>query len=112
MRIVLAALLAAGAIGLAVVPDPGSFLLALLVMLAVFLLGAAKLAVDLVELSAVELAADVAVLVAVGGALSQIPLGNAVLTEALFVVGVTTQAMPRVAALVRERSWLRRTSGS
>ena len=97
VRIVLAALLAAGAIGLAVVPEPGSFLLALAVMLAVFLLAAAKLAVDLVELSAVELAADVAVLVAVGIALSQIPLGNALLTEALFVAGLATQALPRLA---------------
>jgi hypothetical protein len=104
VRIVLVSLLAAGAIGLVVVPEPGSFLIALLVMLAVFLLGAAKLAVDLVELSPVELAADVAVLVAVGVALSQIPLGNALLTEVLFIAGVTTQALPRVAALVRERS--------
>ena len=84
----------AGALGLAVLPEPGSFLLALLVMVAAFLLGASRLAVDLVDLSPVELAADVALLVAVGVALSQIPLGNVVLTEALFVIGAASQALP------------------
>jgi hypothetical protein len=100
VRIVLATLLVAGALGLAVLPEPGSFLLALLVMVAVFLLGGSRLAVDLVELSAVELAADVALLVAVGVALTQISLGNAMLTEALFVVGAATQALPRLATLI------------
>ena len=96
MRALLATLLVLGTLALLVVPEPGSFLLALLVMLAVFLLGAAKLAIDLIELEPLELATDVAVLVAVGIALSQIPLGNALLTEALFVVGLACLALPRV----------------
>jgi hypothetical protein len=101
VRIALAFLLVAGTIGLAVLSEPGSLLLALLVMLVVFLLGAARLAVDLVDLSAVELTADVALLVAVGIALSQIPRGNATLTEVLFVVGAASQALPRVAVSSR-----------
>jgi hypothetical protein len=35
------------------------------------------------------------VLVAIGIALSQIPLGNVLLTVVLFVVGITTQIAPR-----------------
>ena len=82
-------------IGLVAVPEPSSFLIALLVMVAVFLLGAARLAMDLIDLSPPALLADVAVLVAIGIALSQIPLGNVLLTVVLFVVGITTQIAPR-----------------
>jgi hypothetical protein len=103
VRALLVATLVVGAVGLVVVPEPGSFLIALLVMLVAFLVGAAKLAIDLVELAPRDLAADVGLLVAVGVALSQIPLGNALLTEALFVAGIATQALPLIA---------RRTSGS
>jgi hypothetical protein len=95
LRIAIAALLAVGVVGLVAVPEPTSFLIALLVMVAVFLLGAARLAIDLIELSPRALLADVAVLVAIGIALSQIPLGNVVRTVVLFVVGITTQIAPR-----------------
>jgi hypothetical protein len=102
VRPLLATLLLLGTLALLIVPEPGSFLLALLVMVAVFLLGAAKLAIDLIELSALELAADVLVLVAVGVALSQIPLGNALLTEALFVLGLVLLSVPRLVRHMRK----------
>jgi hypothetical protein len=95
MRVVISVLLAVGVLGLVVVPEPSSFLIALLVMVAVFLLGAATIAIDLIELSPPALLADAAVLLVVGLALSQIPLGNVVLTVVLFVVGITTQVIPR-----------------
>jgi hypothetical protein len=94
VRALLVSLLVAGAVALVALPEPRSLLIALLVMLAVFLAGAAKLAVDLVELVARELVADVALLVVVGVALSLVPLGNARLTEMLLVLGLATQAVP------------------
>lgn len=110
MRALLAVLLLLGTLALLVVPEPGSFLLALLVMLAVFLLGAARLAIDLIDLRPIELATDAGVLAAVGVALSQIPLGNALLTEGLFVLGLVLLLLPGV--LRRGGLGPRRTSGS
>ena len=81
MRLAIAALLVAGAASLAIVPAPGSFAIALPVMVATFLLGGARLALDLIELDAVELAADAGLLVAVGVALVQIPREYADLRE-------------------------------
>jgi hypothetical protein len=95
MRLAIASLLALGVLGLVAVPEPSSFLIALLVMVAVFLLAAARLAVDLIDLSPPALLADAGVLLAIGVGLSQIPLGNVVLTVVLFVVGITTQVIPR-----------------
>jgi hypothetical protein len=95
MRVAIASLLALGVLGLVVVPEPSSFLIALLVMVVVFLLAAARLAVDLIDLSPAALLADAGVLLAIGVALSQIPLGNVLLTVVLFVVGITTQVVPR-----------------
>jgi hypothetical protein len=98
VRPLLVSLLAAGAVALLVLAEPGSLLIALLIMLAVFLAGAAKLAIDLVELEPRELVADVALLIVIGVALSQIPVGSSRLTEALFVAGIATQAVPLVLA--------------
>jgi hypothetical protein len=95
MRVAIASLLALGVLGLVAVPEPSSFLIALLVMVVVFLLAAARLAVDLIDLSPSALLADAGVLLAIGVALSQIPLGNVLLTVLLFVVGITTQVIPR-----------------
>jgi hypothetical protein len=100
----MAGLLVAGAISLVIVPAPGSFAIALPVMVVTFLLGGARLARDLVELDGVELTADVALLIAVGVALVQIPVGNSGLTEILFVAGAATQALPRgLVLLIRSR---------
>jgi hypothetical protein len=95
VRFALAGLLVVGAGALVLVPAPGSFAIALPVMLATFLLGAARLARDLVELDAVELAADVALVVAVAIALVRIPDGDIVLTAILFLVGAAAQLLPR-----------------
>jgi hypothetical protein len=94
VRVLLASLLVAGAVALVAVSQPGSLLIALLVMLVVFLAGAARLAVDLIELVPGELVADVALLVVIGVALGLVPLGNARLTALLFVLGIATQAVP------------------
>jgi hypothetical protein len=86
----MAGLLVAGAISLVIVPAPGSFAIALPVMVVTFLLGGARLARDLVELD--------------GVALAQIPVGNSGLTEILFVAGAATQALPRgLVLLIRSR---------
>lgn len=95
MRLAIAALLVVGAASLAIVPAPGSFAIALPVMVATFLLGGARLALDLIELDAVELAADVGLLVAVGVALVQVPIGNTALTAILLLAGAATQVLRR-----------------
>ena len=95
MRFALAGLLVVGAGALVLVPAPGSFAIALPVMLATFLLGAARLARDLVELDAVELAADAALVVAIAIALVRIPDGDIVLTAILVLVGAAAQLLPR-----------------
>ena len=95
MRLAIAGLLVVGAGALVIVPAPGSFAIALPVMVATFLLGAARLALDLVELDAVELTADGALLVAVAIALVRIPAGDTTLTAILFLVGAAAQVLPR-----------------
>jgi hypothetical protein len=100
VRLAIAGLLVVGAGALVVVAAPGSFAIAFPVMIVTFLLGAARLALDLIELDAVELAADVVLLVAVGVALVQIPVGNTALTAILFLVGAATQLLPRARAAV------------
>jgi hypothetical protein len=98
VRLLLVVLLAAGAAALLVLAEPGSLLIALLIMLAVFLAGATKLAIDVVELEPRDLVADVSLLVVIGVALSQIPAGSSRLTEGLFIAGMATQAVPLVLA--------------
>jgi hypothetical protein len=98
VRATLASLLVLGAVALVIVPTPGSFGVALLVLVAVFLLGTSKLAIDLIELSPRELAADVAVLVCMGVALVQIPAASLALTETLLLAGALTQVLPRALA--------------
>jgi hypothetical protein len=66
MRILLALLLGAGLVALVVAEQPAGLLLATLVMLLTFLLGTAKLAVDVIELVRADLVADVVTLVAIG----------------------------------------------
>ena len=88
MRVVLALLLGAGVAGLALLPQPGSFLIAMAAMAVGFLLAAAKAAVDLIELSPAEIAADAIALV-------RIPAGDTTLTAILFLVGAAAQVLPR-----------------
>ena len=55
MRVVLAVLLGAGVASLALLPEPGSLLIAFIALLLGFLLAGAKAAVDLIELTPSEL---------------------------------------------------------
>jgi purine-cytosine permease-like protein len=107
MRVVLATLLAAGVAGLALLPEPGSFLPALLAMVLGFLLAAAKGAVDLVDLERAELAADALGLAVLGIALTRISTGNATLIGALIAVACAAQGIPLAATMAR---WPRRST--
>jgi hypothetical protein len=93
-RALLAALLAVGALTLLLVPEPGSFATALAVMLVVFLVGAARLAIDLVDLVTRDLLADAGVVIVSGVALAQVSAGDVLLTEGLFAAGIASQAVP------------------
>jgi hypothetical protein len=101
MRAVLATLLGAGVAGLALLAEPGSFLIALAAMALGFLLAGAKAAVDLIELNAADLAADVVGLAALGTALARITTGNAVLIAALLAVALAAQGIPLAATMAR-----------
>jgi hypothetical protein len=103
LRILLVALLGAGLAALVVLPMRTAFLVALLVMLLALLLGAAKLAVDLVDLTASDLIADSALLVVVGLAFTRMPAGDRTVTAALFAAALGTQALPLVLAHARPR---------
>jgi hypothetical protein len=103
VRILLAVLLGAGLVGVLVVPSPASFLLAMLAMLPAFLLGAAKLAMDLIELVRADLIADAALLVALGAAFTTFSTGNLVVIVALLALAFATQ-VARLAGARRARS--------
>ena len=80
--------------GLLVLPKPQVFLLVLAVLLVAFLLGAARLAVDLVDLVRADLIADVALIAVLGCALTRITTGDPVLVGMLMVAALATQAVP------------------
>jgi hypothetical protein len=103
MRILLATLLGIGVAGLAAVPEPASWLLALAIMLLAFLLAAAKLAVDLIELIPVQLAADAGTLVALAAALSRVTTGNRLLVVTLLAAALAAQALPSAVGRMRAR---------
>jgi hypothetical protein len=99
---VLSVLLLAGFAGLVLVPQPASFLVAVLFMLPAFLLGAAKFAIDLIELVRADLIADVALLLVLGAAFTTFTMGNPVLIGALLVAALASQAV-RIASTRRAR---------
>jgi hypothetical protein len=92
MRILLVVLLAAGVAGLAVGREPLALLVGLLVMLLAFLIGAAKLAIDLIELSPRDLLADAIALAAVAVALTQITSASRVVIGSLLALALVAQA--------------------
>jgi hypothetical protein len=102
VRILLAALLGAGLVGALVIPEPASFGIAALAMLPAFLLGAAKLAMDLIELIRADLIADAALLVALGTAFVTFGSGNRELIVILLAVAFATQVV-RLAGARRAR---------
>jgi len=99
---VLSALLLAGFAALVLVPEPASFLIAVLFMLPAFLLGAAKLAIDLIDLVRADLVADAALLIALGAAFATFTMGNPVLIGALLLAALASQAV-RIAGTCRAR---------
>jgi hypothetical protein len=100
LRILLIAVLGAGVALLAGAPDRKAFFGALLIMLLAFVLGAAKLAADLVDLIRIDLIADGALLVVLGLAFTRITSGDRMLVGALLAVALATQ----VTALVLRRA--------
>jgi hypothetical protein len=102
MRSLLAVLLAAGLVGLVAAPERPALLIAVLFMLPAFLLGGAKLAVDLIELVPADLIADAALLAALGAAFTTISMGNRLLVGALLAAAFATQAV-RLAGARRAR---------
>jgi hypothetical protein len=102
VRILLTGLLAAGLAGLIVVPSPASFLVAVVFALPAFLLGSAKLAIDLIELVRADLIADGALLVALGTLFVSFSMGNSVVLGALLLAALATQVV-RLASTRRER---------
>jgi hypothetical protein len=103
MRILLVVLLAAGVAGVAIVPELQALLIGMMVMLITFLLGAAKLATDLIDLVRADLIADAVLVATLGIALTQVTAGNRVLDVAVLAIALTTQ----VVALALTRSRLR-----
>ena len=77
---------------------PAAFLLALQVMLIAFLLGIAKLAVDLIELFRLELIADVTLLATLGFSFTVFTAGDRLLLGALFAIALATQVVPLASA--------------
>ena len=103
MRILLVAVLAAGVAGVSVIPELQALLVGMLVMLVAFLLGAAKLAIDLIDLERADLIADAVLVVTLGIALTQISAGNRLLDVAVIAFALAAQ----VAALAAGRRRLR-----
>ena len=101
MRVVLAVLLGAGVASLALLPEPGSLLIAFIALLLGFLLAGAKAAVDLIELTPSELTADLVALVALGFALTRVTTGNAVLVGSLLAVAFVAQGLPVAVTMAR-----------
>jgi hypothetical protein len=95
-------LLVAGFAGLVLAPQPASFLISVLFMLPAFLLGAAKLAVDLIDLVRADLIADAALLIALGAAFTTFTMGSPVLIGALLLAALASQAV-RIAGTRRAR---------
>lgn len=98
MRILLAGVLGTGLATLFVAPVPAAFLLALQIMLIAFLLGAAKLAVDLIELFRLDLIADLTLLVTLGFAFTIFAGGDRLLLGVLLAIALATQVVPLVTA--------------
>ena len=103
MRILLVAVLAAGVAGVSVIPELQALLVGMLVMLVAFLLGAAKLAIDLIDLERTDLIADAVLVATLGIALTQISAGNRLLDVAVIALALAAQ----VAALAAGRRRLR-----
>ena len=103
MRILLVAVLAAGVAGVSVIPGLQALLVGMLVMLVAFLLGAAKLAIDLIDLERTDLIADAVLVATLGIALTQISAGNRLLDVAVIAFALAAQ----VAALAAGRRRLR-----
>jgi hypothetical protein len=96
VRILLAALLALALAVVVIAPERTALAVALLAMVVVFLLGSAKLAVDLIELIPLELAADGGLLVALAFAFTRITTGSRPLIGALIGLALATQTVPLV----------------
>jgi hypothetical protein len=109
VRIALATLLLLAAAGLAFVPAPGSFMVGALPMLLAFFLGWMRFAVDLVDLVAAELVADLAVPVAVALGFVLGSGSSSWVVVALLVAAAAAQALPR---FVRTRSAARQQDDS
>ena len=103
MRILLVAVLAAGVAGVSVIPELQALLVGMLVMLVAFLLGAAKLAIDLIDLERADLIADAVLVATLGIALTQVSAGNRLLDIAVIALALAAQ----VAALAAGRRRLR-----
>ena len=101
MRIVLAALLGTGLLGLAVVAEPGSFLIAAIAMLVGFLLAAAKAAIDLIDLHPADLTADAVALAALGTGLALFTTGDALLVGGLLAAAFAAQGLPLAVTMAR-----------
>jgi hypothetical protein len=101
MRVVLATLLGAGLASLALLSEPGSFLFAFIALLGGFLLAGAKAAVDLIELTPSELAADALALASLALALTRITTGDAVLLSSLLAVALVAQGLPLAVRMAR-----------
>ena len=101
MRVVLAALLGAGVAALVLLAEPGSLLIAFIALLLGFLLAGAKAAVDLIELTPSELAADAVALIALGLALARVTTGDAVLVGSLLAVACVAQGLPLAVTMAR-----------
>jgi hypothetical protein len=97
MRILLVVLLAAGLVALFVVEQPAGLLLATLVMLLTFLLGCAKLAVDVVDLIRADLVADGVTLVAIGIGAATFTMASSALIGGLLAVALAAQVVRLVA---------------
>ena len=98
MRILLAGVLGTGLATLLLAPVPTAFLLALQIMLIAFLLGAAKLAIDLIELIRADLIADATLLVTLGVAFTIFTGGDRLLLGTLLALALATQVVPLVTA--------------
>jgi hypothetical protein len=101
MRVVLAALLGAGLASLVLLPEPRSLLIALIALLLGFLLAGGKAAVDLIELTPSELAADAIALIALALALTRVTTGDAVLLGSLLAVAFAAQGLPLAVTMAR-----------
>ena len=96
LRLALVAVLGTGLAVLLLAQERTAFFLALLVMLLAFLLGAAKLAVDLVDLDPSDLVADGGLLALLGFAVTRITTGDRLLITVLMACALATQAIPLV----------------